>query len=212
MSNSIPSTPKVSPPRLDLDGHIKITPAAIIPSKFLKGRDNFERKHRLNSWKRGVPDYYIQDFIEYGLSPFLKSHGYKIGLSLRDTIKYCKEWAFAHVEKESNHRPIKEIHFIRCAHNAGQEELDWYLHKICIEEWYILYDDWQTNEFLDDSDAGHAQRVDLPFFAWRLINLYSSKSHIEYLEFINNDEDMNDDTNYNQTNFTNTMTDDNYGK
>jgi hypothetical protein len=207
---STSTTPKVPPPRLDTDGPIKLSPATLIPFHFLKKQNESQKNHRWNLWKRGIPDSHIYDFIQYGLTTFLDSYGYSIGMTIRDAVSYCKHWAFAHVEKESNYQPIQEINLLRCAHNGGQDEIDWYFHTIPSEDWFILYENWQTFQFLDNSDAGHAQRTDLPFFAWKLIHLNSSKAHIIYLDFMNSDEELYDDNNYNQ--FTHTNNEETYGK
>jgi hypothetical protein len=197
------STPKIPPPRLDIDGPIKLSPAALIPSKFLKKREEFNKNKRWNLWKRGITNSHIQDFIQYGLTPFLDSYGYSVGMIIRDSVSYCKHWAFAHVEKESNYRPINEICLLRCAHNGEQDEMDWYFHTIPSEDWHVLCENWQTFEFLDNSDAGHAQRTDLPFFAWKLIHLNSSRAHMLYLNFIDAGEELCEDNIYNQSSANN---------
>jgi len=68
-----------------------------------------------------------------------------------------------------------------CYHSGGEEEHAWFLFKIPSHEWLDFANQWSTHGFLDDSDAGHSQSMDLPIFIWHLINLQASPSHHEWV-------------------------------
>jgi hypothetical protein len=131
-------------------------------------------------WLHGLPDGHIERFVEEGLTPFLKKYGYKSCYDRKEQEKACKEWAFGHVRIQQKGPDLYDRFFIKCAHNGGEEEFDWYVHTIPLEEWETLAMKWSASEFLDDSDAGYAQVIDLAQFAWQLIHLDSSPNHIRW--------------------------------
>lgn len=164
-----------------------------IPRQYILARQK-EYKHDMYLiWLYGLPDYYIEDFVENGLIPFLKDRGYKVGFSLKDCIRFCKEWAYTLYKLQINYETTKEIHYQKCANNGGLEELEWYRHLISPDEWYDLCETWKVPYFLDTSDAGYSQRTELPFFAWHLIDLYHSKSHNKWLSFQEETYDSDND-------------------
>jgi hypothetical protein len=188
---------RTPPPRLDNDdGPVKISKASMGPFKFLKGRDEAEKKDRTRTWSRGLPSGYILDFIKYGLEPFLDEFGYKLSYSHKDCAAYCKQWAFAHSELQRNYKPKQSIQFLRCAHNGSREAFEWYLGIISPDDWFTLCHEWSAERFLDDSDVGHAQRNDIAWLVWNLLSLETSKEHRKFVEFINSEDDMDDEIYY----------------
>jgi hypothetical protein len=167
-----------------------------LPSKFLKQRDHANLANERMTWKKGLPPTWISNFICNGLIPFLKDHGYSVGFVEKTLERYCIEWAFAVHYITTHASKHYEYSFMKCVHNGGPEEFDWFLFKIPSEDWDALADDWQQSEFLDDSDTGYSQRNDLPFFVWRLVQLYGSPSHEEWLYYIEHGDTEEDDSPY----------------
>lgn len=185
------------PPRLDNnDGPIKLTAAARGPFKFLKGRVEKDKQMRWKTFNRGVSSAHVRKFIELGLKPFLDKFGYTLGFTIDDCVAYCKQWVFAHVECQSVYNPKHSIQFLRRAHNGSAEEFDWFLGIISPDDWFTLCDEWAASQFLDDSDAGEKQRIDIPWFVWNLLALENSKAHTRFIEFMYSEEDYDDDGHY----------------
>jgi hypothetical protein len=186
-----------SPPRLDNgDGPVKICKASMGPFKFLKGRAEAEKKDRCRSWTRGFPEGHILEFIKYGLEPFLVEFGYKIGYSYKECAAYCKQWAFAHAEIQNRYKPNQTVQFLQCAHNGSREAFEWYLGIISPDDWNSLCTEWSGERFLDESDAGHAQRIDIAWFVWNLLSLDNSKAYHKFVEYMSSEEDMDDEIHY----------------
>lgn len=139
-------------------------------------------------WSQGLPENHIRDFMVNGLEPFLKRRGYSLGYTPKTLTKACKEWAFAHVRVQQKGPDVYDRFFGKCAHNGGAEEYDWYIHSISIDEWETLCMKWVSPEFLDTSDAGYAQMIDIAQFAWQLIYLDSSPAHLRWKEYIERSE------------------------
>ena len=137
-------------------------------------------------WESGVGRGWILDFIQYGLEPFLKNHGYHIGYSQSKTVAYCKAWAFSHVQAKQI-SPAATVRCMQCFHAGGEAELDWFLFHISHDDWIQLCYEWSSSEFLDNSDAGAAQQADLPFFAWNLLNLASSRAHGKFIQIMSDE-------------------------
>jgi hypothetical protein len=164
-----------------------------IPGHFLKTLHEQEYADRYYEWKYGLPDKWISNFISNGLVPFLNERGYSLGLTEKIMIAYCIEWGFAHCYTEQKKAEQLNINFLKCCNTGGDDELEWYQFQIPFEEWEDLADAWQVTEFLDTSDAGISQRNDLPFFAWNLIRLESSKTHHKWLSILDNGDYSDDD-------------------
>jgi hypothetical protein len=134
------------------------------------------------SWFSALPIGHLKMFIEKGLRPFLRKHGYEL---IQPTSKCCKAvstWAFSHVQVE--HQKSKDyVPILPVSVNTDcEEEWDVFCLAISYEEWTILCDEWFADEFLDNSDAGLAQRNELPYFVWRIVYLDSSPTHHKWLD------------------------------
>jgi len=185
------------PPRLDNDdGPIKLCKAALGASNFIKGRVDAEKKEKQRIWARGIPEAHILNFIKYGLEPFLDTFGYKLGYSYEYCAAYCKQWLYAHVYTQTSYKPNQTISFLRCAHSGSREEFEWYLGNITPDDWFTLCEEWPADQFLDESDAGHAQRSDIAWFVWNIISLSNSKAHRQFIEFMASEDEMDDETYY----------------
>lgn len=153
-----------------------------------------------DEWRAGIPHGYFKRFIQEGLKPFLAKYGYSLNESWNQLEQYCAEWAFSHVRMQrAKHLDIQRT-FMKQFHEGGEEESDWFSFTIPYEDWETLAKDWMCPEFLDDSDVGLNQRLDLSMFVWNLVDLYASKRHFEWVQFIESSED--DDIHYLQTNVT----------
>lgn len=159
--------------------HIK-TPAHAVTVE----RERAQLRSEYLEWTNGLQDGYIARFVEEGLRPFLKRHGYEVCYSPKTLTQACKEWAFAHVQIHKKGSDLYDRFFMKCAHNGGEDEFDWYNHTISFDTWETFSEKWATTEFLDDSDVGYAQRIDIAHFAWQLIHLDSSPNHIRWKETI----------------------------
>ncbi len=143
-------------------------------------RAKVQLNQEYKNWVAGLPDCHVEAFVEQGLEPFLKRRGYHPGYVTQTITKACKEWAFAHVRIRRNGPDCYDRFFIKTANTGGEEEFDWYTLKIPFEEWEALAAEWWAPEFLDDSEAGYAQIIDLAQFAWQMIHLESSSSHLHW--------------------------------
>jgi hypothetical protein len=140
-------------------------------------------------WVNELPEDWVKYFIDLGLRPFLKKHGYVIhyGDKIYKQILY---WAWSHAFVTNNkdyivrHRP--QLHL------GGHDEYDWFCYMIPFELWDDFMDEWSELEWLDDSDVGVRQRADLQSFIWNIIDLANSPSHHrwnEMTEYQNEDSD-----------------------
>jgi hypothetical protein len=125
---------------------------------------------------------HIESFISQGLKPFLLQFGYTFGFSEEKMTSYIKRWAFNFVLKND-----KE--FVNWAHNGGDEEYDWYRFNISMDDWDKLCSSWKAPGFLDDSDIGYRQVVDLSWISWACISLDLSKEHMKWIEINTDYED-----------------------
>jgi hypothetical protein len=162
-------------------GSIQLPAVAGLPNAFVKGRNVAEKTRKKLDWSNGVGQGWIHDFIEYGLEPFLNTHGYHLGYSVTAAAAYCKSWAFAHVQAKQV-SPSATVVCKQMYHTGGEAERDWFFYRISYDDWHQLCSEWYSSEFLDDSDAGEAQQTDLPYFVWNLVNLATSPSHYAYLQ------------------------------
>jgi hypothetical protein len=139
-------------------------------------------------WRAGIPEGFFKRFIKVGIEPFLKGYGYQMNTSYSQIEQFCKEWAFAHVQIQRKGGESLQRTFLKAFHDGGEEEYDWFMFTIPSDDWMEFANGWSYSEFLDDSEAGYAQRMDLPLFVWRILDLAGSKRHHKWLEF-NTDDD-----------------------
>jgi hypothetical protein len=142
-------------------------------------------------WRAGIQPGFFKRFLEDGVQPFLAKHGYLLNPSLDVLTRYCSEWAFAHVQIQRRKHEFLQCTLLKSFHDGGDEEFDWFQFTIPNDDWEELADAWSCPEFLDDSDAGLSQRSELSMFIWKLVDLYSSKKHIEWMR-IYEDVEEND--------------------
>ena len=161
---------------------LKMASHDYIPYSFIKQRYEYEKTLLCKEWKNNLPVGWIEEFICDGLVPFLKKKGYTIGFEINDCIQYCYQWAYAYVEIYAQRSKGLNRYFLKSANTDNQEEKDWFNLQFDDEEWSSLADFWVASEFLDDSEAGYAQRLDLSEFAWQLVDLNQSKAHWKWLD------------------------------
>jgi hypothetical protein len=172
-------------------GPIQLPPVANLPNMYVTKRHIAVKNKQKKNWMDGVGQGWIDDFIEYGLEPFLNFHGYHLGYSTTTAASYCKAWAFAHVRAKQT-SPSATVVCKQVYHTGGDAERDWFFHRISFDDWHQLCSEWSSSVFLDDSDAGEAQQSDLPYFVWNLVNLSTSPAHYAYLQAMS-DENPDDD-------------------
>jgi hypothetical protein len=167
---------------------------SINPTYFLKARKENQTEDQFWNWVSQLPDDWIEDFVKNGLLPFLNRYGYTVAYTLKEIVAYCKRWAFAHVQVTSNKTKLLEISFLQTRNTGGPEEYDWFTYTIPSDDWFSLAEDWCELQFFDETDAGESQKLDLQEFAWNILYLEGSKSHQEFLYFIESDSyDQDDD-------------------
>lgn len=171
---------------------------SINPTYFLRARKENQNEDEFWNWFSQLPDDWIADFVKNGLLPFLNRYGYTVAYTLKEIIAYCKRWAFAHVQVTSNKTKLLEISFLQTRNMGGPEEYDWFTYTIPSDEWVSLAEDWSELQFFDETDAGESQKVDLQEFAWNILYLEGSKSHKEFLYFIESDVYDQEDENTGQ--------------
>ena len=155
---------------------------------------DMRRKHvtqMYKEWRAGIPPGFFRRFLQEGVKPFLAKYGYALNESWEILARYCGEWAFAHVQIHRRKHEFLQRTFIKSFHDGGEEEFDWFQFTISNDDWEELANQWMCPEFLDDSDVGLDQRIDLPMFVWKLLDLYGSKKHIQWM-YINEDNEEND--------------------
>lgn len=167
-----------------------------IPNKYMQKNAKDDKLALYKSWKNGLPPSWISSFLEDGLLPFLNENGYSCGIQLKELSNYCTQWAFAHVYIDRKLGKPLYRSFTKCMHKGGNQELQWFLDKICYEDWQTFASTWATDEFLDDSSIGQNQLHDLPYFCWQILNLEGSKAHWDYLDFMGFNDNQEEDYNY----------------
>jgi len=133
-------------------------------------------------WISEIPYRWIHHFVIDGLIPFLKTHGYELLYDTETVIGYCEEWAFHHVLLAQYRSNYVSRTFLKCAHDDGPDEKEWYHLTISTDAWFNFSKKWSTTEFLDTSETGYSQYYDLSEFVWHMIHLKISKSHKKWLE------------------------------
>ena len=154
-------------------------------TRFVASQVRTEHKKLFNSWISEIPDGYFERFLEKGIIPFLAKFGYTLGLSHSERISMISSWAFAHVQTQRLPKYYGNyIRILKCAHTGGDEEYDWFCHTIEQDSWDTLCETWYSTEFLDDSDPGVSQRLDLPRIIWNMISLENSRTHHKWVDTV----------------------------
>lgn len=167
---------------------------------FVADQVRAERQQLYSSWISEIPENYFERFLEKGVQPFLTAHGYRLGLSSNERVHMLRAWAFAHVQTHRQPKHYgKYINIMKCAHEGGNEEYDWFCHSIDEDDWDALTKEWYSTDFLDDSDPGVSQRLDLPRIVWHMISLEGSRAHQQWLnvvmDSVEQDEGIQEDSN-----------------
>lgn len=137
------------------------------------------------NWICHIPEGYFERFLEKGVKPFLSHFGYRLGFSANERIKMIRAWAFAHVQIQRQPKKYGcHVSLLKCAHDGGDEEYDWFCHTIGQDDWDSLAEQWYSTDFLDDSDPGVYQRLDLPRVIWYMISLEGSRAHQQWLDVV----------------------------
>jgi hypothetical protein len=165
--------------------------AMVCSEKYVASMHRKQTVQMYKEWRAGIPPEFFKRFLQEGVKPFLAKHGYILNPSLDILSKYCAEWAFAHVKIQRRKHEFLQCTLLKSFHDGGDEEFDWFQFTIPIDAWEDLAEEWKCPEFLDDSDAGLAQRSELSMFIWKLVDLNCSKKHIEWMR-INEDNEEND--------------------
>ncbi len=160
-------------------------------NKYVAHMNHNEILKLYREWSAGIPSGLFKRFIKEGIEPFLKRYGYSMNISYSQLEKFCKEWAFAHVHIQRKCGEALQRTFLKTYNNGGEEEYDWYMFTIPTDDWLEFANEWSCPEFLDESDTGYAQRMDLPLFVWNIIDIEHSARHHKWLEF-NKEEDEDD--------------------
>ena len=161
--------------------------AKIFPARgYLQSLETNGRQELYKEWITGLPYRWIDNFVEYGLIPFLNKRGYTVGRDIPTCIAYCKEWAFCHILLSRYGSRYKKRVFDTCFHYGGNDEYEWYQHSISVEEWFQLCSNWANTDFLDSSDPGQSQVYDLSTFVWNMIDLENSATHTKWLHHMDN--------------------------
>jgi hypothetical protein len=154
-----------------------------------------ERQELYSNWIHEIPEGYFARFLEKGVKPFLTRFGYRLGFSLPDRIHILRSWAFAHVQTQRLSRYYGNyITLMKCAHDGGNDEYDWFRHTISEDDWDTLAEEWYSTDFLDDSDPGVSQRLDLPRVLWSMISLEGSRTHQQWLDVVVDAAEQDDGT------------------
>lgn len=151
-----------------------------------------QKRKLFEEWRAGIPSKLIREFITRGLPLFLAKYGYKLNQSTDQLVQYCVEWGFAHVWMTRNKQSFHQRTFVKQFHDGGEEDFDWFYLSIPMDDWEEFADAWSCPDFLDSSsEAGLAQRLDLPMFVWNILDLLNSRQHMKWLsmnELIEDDE------------------------
>ena len=177
----------------------KILKQGIVPcaDHYTQALQRKQKRRLFEEWRAGIPSGLFTKFITNGLPPFLAKHGYTLNQSTDQLVQYCVEWAFAHVWMSRKKQSFLQRTFMKQFHDGGEEDFDWFYFSIPMDDWEELADAWSCPEFLDDSDAGTAQRLDCPMFVWNILDLGSSRRHMKWMAM--NDLLEDDETHYLQS-------------
>jgi hypothetical protein len=148
------------------------------------------------NWIQNFDKDFFYDFVELGLIPFLNRYGYSISLQTQTLVQFLKEWAFAFVYTQHHKSFQLYRNYTYCFHNGGMEDFDYFTFKISPDDWEDFLHQWRHTEFMDDSEAGFEQKSEFYMFAWRIIDLFSSKTYIKYSQLQDEYDDLYDDNYY----------------
>lgn len=160
---------------------------------FVKSQLKNKKRKLFQNWKSALPDNHVYTFIENGVLPFLKNHGYSISIPIKLLTKYLESWAFYHSYLYQHPNQKLELQYVQWFHDGGDEEYNWYCEMISESDWFELADQWQVFEFLDDSDVGNLQRCDLSWCIWHCIHLEISRSHKRWVQIVLDSEDQEEE-------------------
>lgn len=162
---------------------------SLLPAtKFTLGQSKARRQFIRDCYFSRISKKYIEAFI-LDLELFLQQHGYKMGIPHHKAVAYCKAWLFGHVWVQRNPRLSLHVNHMFSVNSGGKEEYDWYDFTISTYDWIDFAQKWAQWEMLDeDSLAGKEQFADLPRFAWNLLSLEESKSHLYWLRHIEEEQ------------------------
>lgn len=153
-------------------------------AKFLQSQVKHAKQDLVREFRRDVSRAYLADFVQNGIRPYFASIGYNLIQPLDQCVTMLESWAISHLWIQRHKGEYLELEFLKCFHAGGEEEYNWFCHAVdsnCLDE---LMNAWKTTEFLDDSDAGYAQRIDFLTCIWQLIDLDASKTHQYWLNYI----------------------------
>ena len=153
-----------------------------------------EQKRVFDEWYVGIGTESLYNFVEYGLRPFCKKHGYSLIYSTSECVSLIRKWAFSHAYSKKKNKHVTWS-FTPSSYEAGFEEWDWYCHTIDTMMWLNFAKKCTLPGFLDDSDVGRSQVCDLANCVWALIDLETSSAHRYWLNNIYND-DFDDEQGY----------------
>lgn len=163
---------------------------------FVKQRKNERSDDYYNYMVEFRPGFF-EDFVEFGLFPFIKKHGYRIGVSEEICTKRLKHWAWAHMyvqtNKSKNYEITKELPY----HDGGIEEYDWFNYNFPDDTMAKFYKRWGTVWFLDSSECGLSQQNDFKDFIWIQLDLYNSKNHIFWKDNFSQPESDDENSKHN---------------
>lgn len=127
-----------------------------------------------NTW---AENYTLSDFIHITnkyIIPLLEKYGYTLGVSFLLFSRRLRNWCWAHTYAVETG---KYVSIDEPIHAGTDDDYDWYRHYIDSDSWQALYDSCKLIGIFDDSDAGEAQKIDLPMFVWAQIDLHKSKTY-----------------------------------
>lgn len=157
-------------------------PELFLPGQWVEGQKKQQTRAMFQSWRAGIPPNYFLRFVKLGLQPFLRKYGYSIQQNYTWCAKYVASWLFSHVQmNRMKHKGLKRT-FMECTNSGGEEEMNEFLFAIPFDDWEAFADQWKCSECLDDSPTGLDQRLDLPSFAWNLVELEASRAYHKWID------------------------------
>ena len=163
---------------------------------FAKQEKNKKRESYYEYISQFRPGFF-EDFVEFGLYPLIKKHGYGMSISEEICTKRLKHWAWAHMyiqtNKSKNYILTKQLSY----HDGGIEEYHWFNYILSDDTITKFFKRWNTDLFLDSSDSGLSQGIDFKDFIWIQIDLYNSKSHTYWKDNFSQPDSDDENSKYN---------------